>query len=385
MDINKAEKLLQRYLDRTCTIEEKRLVESWYDKMLINQMHDSDPVEDRFVDRELRERLKEYVYDRKLKRKAHYLHTWSAVAAVLLVFSGIYIYTQRYNTLSPNEFASPVRIDQESYVDGVTLKLADGETIQLKGDQAIVIDTSTLAYSDGSIVISENRIVEDSPILELSTPKGGQYQINLSDGSRVWLNASSSLKFPKEFKDSERRVELKGEAYFEIYSNESKPFKVITNFSSNGGQVVEVLGTKFNVDAYQEENAIKTTLLEGSVIVEVTRSASSKILEPKQQSIVRPESNIIATRKVNIENVIAWKRGDFVFDDEDLESIMHKVSRWYDIEVDYETEPKGLYFNGVISRSRDLSAVLEALEETGKIEFKIEGRKITVKQGKDLP
>lgn len=384
MDINKADTLLKRYLKGTCTAEERQLVESWHDEILMphkNQNTDSD--QERLVDAVLRERLKAHMDTRNSKRGIHRLRICGAVAAILLIFSAYYFYSTQTVKVSSDEFVLQEYDDQDSQYDGVTLKLAGGETIKLKSDKGLVIDTLSLVYNDGSKVIHGDIDGKFSPILELNTPKGGQYQIDLSDGSRVWLNASSSLKFPKEFKGAERLVELTGEAYFEILHDTARPFKVMTNLSSEEGQVIEVLGTKFNVNAYKEDRAIKTTLLEGSVKVKIAESNASQILKPKQQSIVRPESNSIATKEVNIENVMAWKRGDFIFDDEDLESIMHKVSRWYDVEVNYETKPQGLYFNGVISRSRDLSAVLQALEETGKVEFRIDGRKITVKRGKE--
>lgn len=380
MDINKADKLLRRYLEGTCTAEERQLVESWYDETLMLQKKDPDLSQERLVNTILRERLKDHMYNQKSKRTIYRLHIWGAVAAVLLVFSAYYFYTVRTIESSSNEFALQATVEQDTKNDGVTLRLASGETIQLRSDQGIIIDTSSLVYSDGSKIIPERINADLSPIFELNTPSRGQYQIDLSDGSRVWLNASSSLKFPKEFKSSERLVELTGEAYFEISHDKTKPFKVITNFSLEEGQVIEVLGTKFNVSAYKEDNAIKTTLLEGRVKVKIAAAEASQILKPKQQSIVRPESTVIATKEINIDNVMAWKRGDFIFDDEDLESIMHKVSRWYNVEVSYEYKPKGLYFKGAISMSKDLPVVLQALEETGQVEFKIVGQKIIVKQ-----
>jgi hypothetical protein len=380
MDTNKADKLLKRYLEGTCTAEERQLVESWYDETLMLQKKDPDLSQERLVKTELRERLKDHMHTQKSKRTIYRIRTWSAVAAVLLVFSSYYVYTIRSIESGTNEFVLQPHNDQDTKQDGATLKIAGGETIQLRSDQGIVIDSSSLAYSDGSKVIPGNINGKTLPILELNTPKGGQYQIDLSDGSRVWLNASSSLKFPKEFRGSERLVELTGEAFFEISHDKKKPFKVITNLSLEEGQVIEVLGTKFNVNAYKEDNAIKTTLLEGSVKVKIAADAASQLLKPRQQSIIRAESTVIATKEVNVEHVMAWKKGDFIFDDEDLESIMHKVSRWYDVEVSYEYKPKGLYFKGAISMSRELSVVLQALEETGQVEFKIVGRKIIVKQ-----
>lgn len=383
MDIDKAEKLLKRYLEGTCTTEERQLVESWYEKTLLQREKMPDLYQESLADTVLRERLKDYMLHQQVsKRSRNRLPIWAAVAMLLLVFSALYIYNSQTIESSLDDIELQVQNDRATESDGVTLRLAGGETIELRSDQGIVIDTSSLMYSDGSRIFAEKISREVSPILELNTPKGGQYKIDLADGSRVWLNASSSLKFPKEFIGTERIVELVGEAYFEVSPDEKRPFKVVSNFSSETGQVIEVLGTKFNVNAYKEGNSIKTTLLEGSVKVNNGVSETSKILKPRQQSIIRPNVNLIETKEVNVDNVMAWRRGDFVFDDEDLESIMQKVARWYDINVHYERghKPRGLYFKGVISQSRDLVVVLQALEETGRVEFKINGRDVTVKQ-----
>jgi transmembrane sensor len=202
------------------------------------------------------------------------------------------------------------------------------------------------------------------------TPKGGQYEVNLADGTRVWLNAASSLKYPTQFKGKDRTVELTGEAYFEVAHNQSKPFRVKSN-----GQTVEVLGTHFDINAYADEAATKTTLLEGSVRV---ASSTTEILKPGQQAILQDDH--LTVSPANTEEAVAWKNGYFRFNDEKIESIMRQLSRWYDIEVQYSGQPSGIGFYAKSSRFKNISEVLHMLEQTKGVHFKIEGRRVTVMQ-----
>lgn len=205
----------------------------------------------------------------------------------------------------------------------------------------------------------------------IETPRGGQYQILLPDGTHVWLNAASSLKYPSVFTGKERKVELQGEAYFEVSKNKKMPFKVISS-----QQTVEVLGTHFNVNSYSEEVEARTTLLEGSVRVEPNHGTGIMI-KPGQQSRVKlnDKINVIAA---DLEEVMAWKSNYFRFNNEKIESIMRKISRWYDVSVEYHGPISEEEFNGTISRTKNISQVLEMLEDTKSVHFKIEGRRIIV-------
>lgn len=208
-----------------------------------------------------------------------------------------------------------------------------------------------------------------------------------SDGTEVWLNASSSLKFPVSFDKDERLVELKGEAYFEVaykvkaergkQKGERVPFVV-----RSGGQIVEVLGTHFNISAYNDEASIKTTLLEGKVRVTAGSKQSpkdSKLLKPGQQSELSSVQREIIVNEVDTEEAIAWKNGMFQFSDSDLRSIMNELERWYDIEVDTKGMPEKR-FNGIIPRNVKLSQVLDMMEKTSGLKFKIEGRRVSMLQ-----
>jgi len=221
----------------------------------------------------------------------------------------------------------------------------------------------------------------------LSTPKSGQFKLILSDGTQVWLNAASSIKYFTSFSGGPRKVELTGEAYFEVAKKgKTAPFVVTVN-----GTQIAVLGTHFNVMAYEDEPTMKNTLLEGSVMLSI--ASNKQVLKPGQQAqvpfrrssdVLGGNENIAASGKIKVVDipetaaVIAWKEGNFIFEGEPVQSIMRKLSRWYDLEVSYEGPVTREGFNGTISRFEPASEVLKMLELTGLLHFKIEGRKIIV-------
>ncbi len=210
----------------------------------------------------------------------------------------------------------------------------------------------------------------------MSTPRGGQYSLILPDGSKVWLNAISSIRYPTAFKNSERNVEITGEAYFEVAKDPLHPFKVsVRSALSKENTEVEVLGTHFNINAYSDEPLTNTTLLEGSV--KVTRAAGSVMIKPGQQAQISNDGIINLVPDVNIAEVMAWKDGHFIFRDTDLKTIMRQIMRWYDVEVKYEGNVPPRYFTADISRNKTLSGVLKILE-LSNIHFKLEGRTLTV-------
>ncbi|HEY4207658.1 MAG TPA: FecR domain-containing protein [Puia sp.] len=205
----------------------------------------------------------------------------------------------------------------------------------------------------------------------ISTPRGGQYQLILPDGSKVWLNSSSSLRFPTVFKGKQRSVELSGEGYFEIAKNAAMPFSVKVN-----GMQVRVLGTHFNTMAYPDEKTINTTLLEGAV--EVSSGDLSKRLAPGQQAALNNAGHQLAVGQADIQKAVAWKNGLFEFDHTDLATIMRQLARWYDIEIVYQAMPDKTPLGGSISKNLGLTEVLELLEANGINHFKIEGKKVFV-------
>lgn len=302
-----------------------------------------------------------------------------AAAAVVAVVFGIWLY----------EIASPQKAfrNDEVIVNDIkpgrnvaTLAVAGGMVIQLSDEKSgVVIGASKISYNDGSLIdnASSGDLPQTASMASVVTPRGGTYQITLSDGTKVWLNADSKLEFPSNFENrGQRIVKVVGEAYFEVAKDKKHPFIVETE-----KQKIEVLGTHFNVNAYKDEENITTTLLEGSVKLSLSRSPTvggnnDVLLQPGQQA--QNDNKSIRIKKVDVSAVIAWTRGDFVFPDEELTSIMRKLSRWYGIEVEYRNAPEYLRFDAIISRSNNLSAILNIIQNTDKVKFRIEGRKVIV-------
>jgi transmembrane sensor len=205
----------------------------------------------------------------------------------------------------------------------------------------------------------------------ISTPRGGQYQVILSDGTHVWLNAASSLKYPTQFTGDNREVELSGEAYFEVAHNAKQPFQVISK-----KQKITVLGTHFNINTYDDEPVVKTTLLEGSVRIEGKNINQTRILKPGQQAIL--DNFDFNVQAADLKSTVAWKNGFFRFQDEEIKVIMNQIARWYDVDIIYAGNFDGMHFSVYISRDKSVEQILTLLRLTKSIKFKMEGRKIIV-------
>lgn len=293
-----------------------------------------------------------------------------AVAASVLMAVGIGLLLYTFNKQVSNHAQTVHKNDVNPGRNTATLTLANGKHVNLSDTKTgVVIDNSGLTYNDGTNI---KHMVNGDALLAVTTPRGGTYQVRLPDGTNVWLNALSTLKFPLTFsKLKQRRVELIGEAYFEVKKNTGHPFIV-----SSAKQEVEVLGTHFNVNSYTDEYSIKTTLLEGSVKVAMVNSSVSGYLKPGMQSTLT-SAGIKMLKLADPEEVIDWKSGYFTFNRENLDQVMRKVSRWYDVNVIYKDEAiKGIPFSGTITRFARVSELLKMLELTGKVQFVIEGKNI---------
>lgn len=309
---------------------------------------------------------------------------WIAVAAMLLIILTAGLVFFRSENLPADHTVNKV-ISKPNIVPGsdkaiLTLSngrqivLNDSTTGQLASQAGTLIaktGTGQLIYTVDSSGISGPEKNIEEVFNTLTIPRGGQYQVTLPDGTQVWLNSASVLKFPAIFKGKRRVVELDGEAYFAVSKNKKMPFIVHTK-----DQDIEVLGTHFNVNSYADESATKTTLLEGSV--KIVSQASQVTLIPGQQAQTDRNSSSINVMSVRVQDAIAWKNGYFVFNDERLESIMRRIARWYDVEYQLKDELKDLSLLGIIERSKDISSLLKILESTGSVHFKIEGRTIIV-------
>ena len=307
----------------------------------------------------------------------------AAVAAILLLIgAGIWfgvVRAPKKELVTNDKKATLPTKDVEPGGNKAILTLGDNSTIVLdnaaNGQLAQEGSTSVMKSKDGLISYSHPTGKEggaEAAWNTLTTPRGGQYQLVLPDGSKVWLNAASSIKFPAAFTGNERKVEMKGEVYFEVAKNPKQPFKVTVP----GGAAVEVLGTHFNVNAYDDEPAIKTTLIEG--MVKVSKEAASAVLKPGQQSAISQSSQNIPVQTADLDNVLAWKNGLFHFENVEIKTVMRQISRWYDIEVEYKGAIKNEPLIIEIPRNTNLSDVLKVLETTAELQFKLEGKKVIV-------
>jgi transmembrane sensor len=307
----------------------------------------------------------------------HSIFKWAVAASLLLFLSfGSYFYFRRAektptllvkNDVAPGKnkailtLANGKKVNLDDQGNG-TIAQQPGIRISQTNKGQIVYEITNTGKNDGSVAFNT-----------ISTPNGGQYRIKLPDGTDVWLNAASSLRYPTRFEGKQRLVTLTGEGYFEVAHNSNMPFTVHSQT-----QDIQVLGTHFNVHNYPLEPVV-TTLLEGSVKIKVNTDKNNHpyILKPGDMAI--NENGIKVTAATDLETITAWKEGQFVFHNTDLKTIMREVQRWYDIEVDLETLPD-VQFNGVIGRDVRLSKILEMLETTSKLKFTIEGRKIMLKK-----
>ena len=291
-----------------------------------------------------------------------------AVACILLISASLFIY--KHTIFTNDQFIAENVIKAGG--NRAILKLADGSEIVLDTAKLGMLATEVVKTDVGQVSFkgTDEETVDPNAYHFISIPRGGQYSIVLPDGTKVWINASSSLKFPASFAVNERLVELTGEAYFEVSKDKSKPFKVKTPT-----QLLEVLGTHFNVNAYTDEPSVATTLMEGSVKLSALSNGKTQLLKPGQQAKLTSDFNIST---VDTDIAIDWKNGNFKFAEESIATIMRKVSRWYDVDVVYQGEITDEGFVGSVPRSKNIEEVLNALKLTGLINYKISGKQVTI-------
>ncbi|KAA5542978.1 FecR domain-containing protein [Adhaeribacter rhizoryzae] len=388
MDKEEFEELVKKYLAGEASKAEETMLFEYYDKLQEQNLdwNTAEMGEQGNIRNKLYHQILQDIKHRE-RNKSFMPRRWMVAAAIMLaVLSSVLFFYQQFSHERAVAEKITLSSNKKDILPGenkATLTLADGSKIALDdtgtGELARQPGASIIKKADGQIIynVTEPAVAHQGKAeLAYNTieiPKGSYYQINLPDGSRVWLNAGSSLRFPTRFTGAERAVALTGEAYFEVAKNKKIPFRVVSP-----KQTVEVLGTHFNVSAYADEPLLKTTLLEGSVRVLLPNETKGKLLEPGQQALVPAAGNSIAVQPVDVEAAIAWKNGYFMFVEEDLPSIMRKLERWYDIEVAYEGDLGNMKFGGIVSRSKSLAETLKILELTGNVQFKIAGRRVTV-------
>ncbi|HEY4154296.1 MAG TPA: FecR domain-containing protein [Puia sp.] len=380
--------LLNKQEDKRLTDTEHQELEEWYallnkDATDLAEQYRLNPEWSEEMLREFRQnRLNQAATIRKIRSPFGGVRVAAILVGICLT-AGIYFFFSRGQQKEMAHINKPpeqIRKDPEPGGNKAILTLANGMQIVLdsasNGTLAIQGNVKVTKLANGRLAYSKM----DGPAHEelfntMSTPRGGQYELVLPDGTKAWLNSASAIRYPTTFTGRQRTVEISGEAYFEVapstsaVTGEKIPFKV----SMYDGEEIEVLGTHFNVNAYPEEGAVKTTLLEGSV--RLTKLNKSVLIVPGQQAILTTKGYHITTP--DLEKVIAWKAGFFDFDDMDLATIMRQISRWYDVDVVFHGKTNAFTFGGRISRNLPLSNVLKMFEENG-VAFRMEGKVLHV-------
>lgn len=397
------QEIFQRYINNEASPEEVKLLLQYFDSEDQEALHElianelNKPVNlselggyDQFdkVYNEILERIQEHKTAEIIPLWRRLVPRIAAAALLLAVFSlSLYWYTRPVNDQLANE--QPQKSEIVPGGSKAVLILADGSSVALdtamNGILAHQGNTEIKKTREGLLEYDANSsqaIASKSALNTIITPRGGEYRLILPDGTKVWLNAASSLKFPAGFDNNERKVELEGEAYFEVASRfkpngkrEKVPFIVKT-----ANQEVKVLGTHFNIKAYADESETRTTLLEGSVRVTVTQQGSnsqSSLLVPGQQALLRTSGNVLSVSRADLEQAVAWKNGYFKFQREDIRSVMRQISRWYNVDIEYRGKVTEEEFGGKISRNENITGVLQILK-LSNVKCRIEGKKIII-------
>lgn len=318
--------------------------------------------------------LEKSIYDQKSRRMTL---RWSIAASIILLV-GLFVGRTINEVRDMHEEQVLVKNVMQPGTSKAILMMADGKEVVLEQGQNLNIllnERVRVATSSQGIVYEEyGKGMVTEEYNKLTTPVGGEYSLVLSDGTKVFLNADSELKYPVEFSDGKRIVDLKGEAYFEVHKDSLRPFVVRMN-----GSEVTVLGTSFNVNTYGDDGQIYTTLVNGSVRVSSVKNGQAEVLKPGMQSVMDVQSGQLTVREVDVEPYVAWREGRFVFRAMTLDLIMRQLQRWYDFEVFYQNpELKDYEFRGVIKRDMDLDKVLSVIKVTTNVDFEVKGKVITI-------
>ena len=301
----------------------------------------------------------------------HVRNRWFAAAAVILVMLGTGIYFRSLHSGSHESAKETVMLNVSPGGNKAVLTLADGSQVALDstGNKVFQQGNTVVRQQGGQLQYAATATTLPVSFNTLSTPRGGQFRVVLPDGTTVWLNAASTLRYPTAFTGNERKVIVTGEAYFDVAKNDNQPFRVQLNEQTT----IEVLGTQFNVNSYKEETSIQTTLIEGAI--NVRKGTEKVLLKPGQQA--QTTTDAIAVYNADIEQVTAWKNGLFNFHNASVEEVMNQLSRWYDIEVIYEGKIPSLTFDGKMGRDLNLMQVIKILKYM-KLNFRIEGKRLVV-------
>ncbi|MNK49551.1 fec operon regulator FecR [compost metagenome] len=362
-------KLYQKYIDGKCNTEEVKQLFDYEDSF---QLIDAQETTEDFA---LKTRISNRIEKEIATKRSFKLWYRYAAAAVVIVSIGVFLTLKQSKEISieepklANRVTKPVAKKIDTTV--TVLTLADGTMVPLDeiksgvlseddGLEIRKVKNGELSYHTSGQLIGNNKSLN-----RISIPKGATYKLTLADGTKVWLNAASSLSYPSHFSGDERLVELTGEAYFEVAKNERMPFKVKVRNTE-----VRVLGTHFNVSSYAEDGPVRTVLLEGSV--QLAYLGNQKLLKPGYQAVTEGNSSNIILQKANTLQALSWKNGYFLFKENSIVEVMNQIARWYKVKVVYEDGVEGKLFGGIYDKSKNLEELLKGLELTGLVKFKIE-------------
>nr|WP_121273653.1 FecR family protein [Pedobacter schmidteae] len=370
------------YLKGKATDAEQQMLHNWYkafddsDVEVVTGTKD----ESKLLEERLKQRIILSTGGEIPKSKGIKMKLWLSVAAMVAIVFGVWFYISN-NKDRPNQVKDGLALqDIAPATNRATLTLANGKVIQLSNAKSgLVIDEQGLKYNDGEELGISPEKTQSHVVREmvLSTPRGGTYQVSLPDGTMIWLNAASTIKYPSSFQSAKfRRVYLEGEAYFQVAKDKEHPFIVSSN-----QQEVEVLGTHFNVNAYPDEPLTKTALIEGKVRIgkrdEKQMLTQDLILKPGDLAIMN-QNKLAVQANADVQAEVAWRNGQFVFVNEPIEQIMRKIGRWYDVDIIYQGDMTNKAFAGSVSRFDNLSSVLNMIELTNTVHFKMKGRSVIV-------
>ncbi|MFA4867329.1 MAG: FecR domain-containing protein [Pedobacter sp.] len=361
--------LYEKYLKGICTAEEQKLLDTYQDNYSLNfhflEVHDNQKDKERNA--RIYQQLKKSIDNTQPPKLSWYKHPFTAAAALIGILSiGAYLFwTSPKINKQEKVLASQTKMNSGS--NKAVLTLGDGSRLILDNASNGILTNQGQSViskeSNGKLVYNTSGVSQSYAVEQnlITIPRGGEYQIVLPDGTKVWLNSESSLSFPVVFKGNTRKVTLSGEAYFEVAKNKNSPFSI-----SVKGTEIKVLGTHFNVEAYDDVN---TTLVEGSV--QLKNKTQSVVLKPGESGLTQNDGRF-KIEQADLESVTGWKNGYFVFHNKELKSIMEQVERWYDVDIEYEDDVQDKKFYGKVSRSDDLSELLKNMELTGIVHFKIQ-------------
>ena len=375
MDRQQAQDLLIKFNEGNASKEEVRILERWYIEESKIQNEYPASLDYARIQIEMWEKIRRL---KQAKERSLWPRIVAAASVIICLSAGGYVLIHK-KVIEQLALGQAAQLSPGS--NKAMLTLSNGTQIMLSGaknGRLLQQGISTVTkLADGKIAYntapsqqgsSNEKIIYNT----ITTPRAGQYNLILADGTRVWLNAASSIKYPTAFIGNDRQVELSGEAYFEVAHNRLKPFKV-----KSGGQVVEVLGTHFNINSYKDESLVKTDLLEGSI--KISANAKTELLKPGQESVFSIAKSSIAVKEADTQSAIAWKNGIFSFKQAELPTVMRQIARWYDLDVSYEGTVPATAITGTVDRNVNALQFFQILKDLD-IHFKIEGKRITILQ-----